>query len=232
MAVYNIDIIEPLQGKDIGLILGIPHTGVSLGTGDAQSKTFLIPTLPVFDRECDDPVPDEKDITVYVDGTEVTTGVTLTEAKTGGGYDTVTFTAAPADKKKVTIDYLEEMEPYIATALKVEPKYDSKDYGRLRSPLNKTQYGARSVTISLDLLFADLEFMSIFFDSTTGKMLGQPPVVYGYVPMMEDDVEIGRMYFTHCRIIPKTLVDVKASDQAAYSLELSVDEDPVLWQQS
>jgi len=234
MVYTNIDLLEPLQGKDVGLILGILYEGISLtGTVDDKNTKFTIDAkyLPLFDREADGTLDDD-DITVYDDGVAVTT-TTLTQTfdeKTDDYTCEVELTAAPATGSKVTADVIQETEPYIAQSLKVDAKYDEKTYGRLKSAVKKKSYGSREVTISLDLLFVDLAFTKIFFDSSTGEMLSEPPIVYAYIPLLDGDDEIGRLYFTQCRMIPKSLIDVKQGDQAGFSIELSVDTDPILYE--
>jgi len=236
MSYTNIDLLEPLQGKDVGLILGVLHEGITLtGTIDDKNTKFTIDAkyLPLFDREADGTL-DKDDITVYDDGVAVAvTSITHAFDKKTEDYTCdVELTAAPAAASKLTADVIQEKEPYIAQSLKVDAKYDEKTYGRLKSAVKKKSYGSREVTISLDLLFVDLEFTKIFFDTSTGEMLSEPPIVYAYIPLLDGDDEIGRLYFTQCRMIPKSVLDVKQGDQAGFSIELSVDTDPILWEAS
>lgn len=227
MAVYNIDALNPLQGKDIGIILGAQHSAV-VPTGDVNNsnKSFIISSsmLPLFDMDGGGPPSDKDDMEFTVDGSAVT--VSSWVESTG----TVTLASAPSSTAKIAVTFYEEKEPYIAHTLKVDAKYDEKTIGRLRSAAKKKIYGAREVTISVDLYLVDTEFLSLFFDSSTGAMLTTPPQVYGYIPMDVEGVEIGRIYFTECRMIPKSLLDVKEGDIAGYSLEISVSEDPILWE--
>lgn len=226
MAVTNIDLIEPLQGQNVGVVLGFENKGVGLsGEGGISGKVFQLPSeyLPVFDADASGPPADEDDITVYDDGVEV--AVDSLDPLNG----TVTLLNVPGSISKLTADFVKEFEPYIAQVTDVDVKYDETTYGRLRSSVKKKLYGAREVTISLELLMGDLSGIKIFFDSETGEMLEEPAKANAYIVLEKAGIGIGRIYFTSCRLVPKKLLGAKEGDTVSYELELTVDTNPILW---
>ncbi len=222
MAVTNIDLIEPLQGQNVGMVMGIPREGIAL-TG--TSTTYQIPEeyLPVFNRTCDGPPTHVGDITVYEDNVEV--GVAEINPVTG----VVTLEAVPSNTDGITADFVEEFEPYIAQVVNVDTSYDEETYGRLRSTVKKKLYGAREVTLSIDLLLGDLSSTRLFFDPATGEMLEEPTEVMAYVVLERGATGLGRLYFTSARMVPTSLFDASEGDTVKNSIELTVDTNPILW---
>jgi len=226
MVVTNIDQIEPLQGQNVGFVIGVLRKGEPLtGTVNGTNKVFTIDSdkLPIYDRECDGPPVDEKDITVYDDGVEV--DIDSIDLEKGE----ITLKNAPLAGSVMTVDFYEEFEPYICQVVDVDAKYDETTYGRIRSAVKKKLYGAREVTISAELLTGDLSSISIFFDQSTGEMLSEPPEVEAYVVLEKGSTAVGRMYFKSCRVVPKKLVSAKEGDTVGTDLEFTVDENPILW---
>lgn len=237
--IKDIDSIIALQGRNVGFIVGKPHFGVTL-TG--ATDTWQIPEdmLPVFPRTCISLTPIASDITVYEDG--VATTATITDIDNDPKSDTfgaVTFDGSLSGT--ITADFVEEFEPYLAQGIKCDVKQDTKTYGILHSDTKHTSFGAKEITLSEDNLLGDMQpLIDIGFEDYDGtnadlvpndidvyQMVGDPVTLYAYL-ILEKGKITERMYFPQVRSVLKNMIDVKEEDNAKWSMDITVDKDPLI----
>lgn len=225
----SLDSYEPFVGKDIGVVLGVVHEGLTLAaTASGSTKIFTFATAnqyPVYPEAMASTVG-AADITVYDDGVAVT--VSDFDESTWA----VTLASTPATESVITADYTEQFEPYIAQNVDISPKYTEKDYSRLRSALKKKMYPEYEVTVKIDLLAADFEVLKLAFDSTdSDQMFEEPPTVRAFLiadpRTATEDTRVlfipeGRLNF------PKLLSAKAGADFAETSIEIACDSRPVL----
>jgi len=231
--IKDIEAITALQGRNVGLIIGAIQTGVAL-TG--SGTTWNIPTalLPVFPRSCVSLTPTPNDIDIYEDGILSTETVVSIDNETGEVVMSGSLSGT------VTAGFVEAFEPYLAQNVKVDVKQDSKTYGILRSDMKHTSYGAKEITISEENLLGDLDpLIKLCFEDYDGvedvgadvevyQMVSEPRIIYAYVPMERGSTVVGRMYFPQVRAVMKSMVDVKEGDNAGFTIDVTVDKDPLL----
>lgn len=231
--ITDIEAITSLQGRNIGLVVGIEQTGITL-SGSGTSWVIPEEYLPVFPMSCVSFTPIGTDIILYEDGVVSDKTITDIDEETG------TITTSGSLSGTVTADFVEEFEPYLAQNVKVDVKQDEQSYGILRSDMKHKSYGAREVTISEDNLLGDLEpLIKICFEDYDGdaevpadveafQMVSEPREMYAYIPMEKGDEIVGRMYFPQVRAVLSSLLDVKEGDNAQFSLDITVDKDPII----
>ena len=174
--------IGALTGKDIGVLFGVIHEGITpTGTIDGSNKDFTIdpdeygPFYPANSYPKDF-ISTKSDVAVYVDGVAAT--ISSWTPSTG----VATLSAAPAAKSVVTADIVEQRELYIAQNAKLTPKQETDDLDQLRNPVTRKTYGNIEFTLAADYKVADLELMKLIFaeTATPGKYLypTEPPTIY------------------------------------------------------
>lgn len=231
--IKDIEAITALQGRNMGLIVGAIQLGVTL-TGSGTTWNIPEALLPVFPRSCVSLTPTPNDITIYEDGILSTETVVSIDNETGE------IVMSGSLSGTVTADFVEEFEPYLAQNVKVDVKQDSKTYGILRSDMKHTSYGAKEITISEENLIGDLDPMiKLCFEDYDGteevgddvevyQMVSEPRIVYAYIPMERGTEVVGRMYFPQVRAVMKSLADVKEGDNAGFTIDITVDKDPLI----
>jgi len=231
--IKDIEAITALQGRNMGLIVGAIQLGVTL-TGSGTTWNIPEALLPVFPRSCVSLTPTPNDITIYEDGILSTETVVSIDNESGE------IVMSGSLSGTVTADFVEEFEPYLAQNVKVDVKQDSKTYGILRSDMKHTSYGAKEITISEENLIGDLDPMiKLCFEDYDGteevgddvevyQMVSEPRIVYAYIPMERGTEVVGRMYFPQVRAVMKSLADVKEGDNAGFTIDITVDKDPLI----
>lgn len=231
--IKNIEAITALQGRNVGLIVGVIREGVTL-SGSGTAWTIPKENLPIFPRSGVSFTPIASDITLYENGTLSDAVITDIDEETGK------ITTDGSLSGTVTADFVEEFEPYLAQNVKVDVKQDTKVYGILHSDMKHTSYGAKEITISEDNLLGDLDpLILICFEDYDGdfdvpadveafQMQSEPQIMYAYIPMEKGDEIVGRLYFPQVRAVLSSLLDVKEGDNAQFSLDITVDTDPIL----
>lgn len=231
--IKDIEAITALQGRNMGLIVGAIQLGVTL-TGSGTTWNIPEALLPVFPRSCVSLTPTPNDITIYEDGILSTETVVSIDNETGE------IVMSGSLSGTITADFVEAFEPYLAQNVKVDVKQDSKTYGILRSDMKHTSYGAKEITISEENLIGDLDPMiKLCFEDYDGteevgddvevyQMVSEPRIVYAYIPMERGTEVVGRMYFPQVRAVMKSLADVKEGDNAGFTIDITVDKDPLI----
>lgn len=231
--IKDIEEITALQGRNVGLIIGAIQTGIVL-TGSGSSWTIPEEYLPVFPRSCVSLTPTPNDIDLYENGVLSEETIISIDNETG------VITTSGSLSSPVTANFVEAFEPYLAQNVKVDVKQDSKTYGILRSDMKHTSYGAKEITISEENLLGDLDPMiKLCFEDYDGEedvggdvevyqMVSEPRIVYAYIPMDRGSEVVGRMYFPQVRAVMKSLVDVKEGDNAGFTVDITVDKDPLI----
>ncbi len=256
-SVKNTELVLALQGKNTGLLVGIPpedETSASAatltGSINGTNKDFIFPMeYIIFPKSCVSIAPQPGDITIWLKkGTNFVVAEVASISKapntlTGRQeYIKVTLETAPSTETADSIVGLcvRQLEPYIQQNVKVEPKQDSSEYGQLRSENKHTTYGAISNTISQDALLGDLDILiDFFFEEYNGiqtvpddvevyQQTSEPKIIYACIPIEKGDEITGFMFFPQVRAVCKTLIDAKEGDNIGYSLELAVDQLPLI----
>lgn len=173
---------QPFTGKNVGLIFGVIHEGVT-PTGDVNdsNKDFVLnPTTygPFYPREsyAKDFVSTKADVTIYDDG--VPTTISSWTPSTG----TASLSAAPASKSVMTADVVEQRELFIAQNAKLTPKRNTDDLDQLRNSTTRKTYGNTEWTLTADYKVASMELMKLVFQETTTAGVyeypEEPPLIY------------------------------------------------------
>ena len=158
----------PYTGKNVGVIIGIKHEGISLGTqSGTENKTFVFdPTIygPAYPAKsyAKDFKATKEDMTVYDDGVAGTIS-TWTEA-TG----TAELSEAPADKSVMTGDVVEQRELFIAQSLSLKPKRESDDLNQLRVDGKRKTFASTEWTLTIDYKTASADLAKVIFEPVTG----------------------------------------------------------------
>lgn len=234
MATYN-DLYTalPKTGKDVGVIFGVIHTGVSLGTQtgtENKSFTFTPATYgPFYPREsyAKDFVSTKADVTIYDDGVAAT--ISTWTPSTG----VAELSAAPADKSVMTGDVVEQRELYIAQNAKLTPKRQTDDLDQLRNSTTRKTYGNTEWTLTADFKVADLELMKLIFEETTTQgryeYPDEPPLIYCAILIEEAGSIEGIIYCEDVRVDFADMLNAKAGKDAVENgFELTFGSAPVL----
>jgi hypothetical protein len=174
--------IDALTGKDVGVIFGIIHEGITpTGTVDGTNTKFVIdpdtygPFYPHTSKPKDF-VPTKSDVTVYDDGVAAT--ITTFTPSTGEAE----LSAAPAEKSVMTADVVEQRELYIAQNATLTADQDTSELDQLRNPVKRKTYGNIEFTLKADFKIGDLETMKLIFDETATQGVyeypTEPPTIY------------------------------------------------------
>lgn len=182
---------NPLNGKDVGVIFGKVHKGVSIGTGNGSNKDFTFTPAtygPFFPTATypDDLTADTSgsDVKVYADGVEVT--VSAFDPDTG----VATLADAPADKAVMTGDCCEQLELYIAQNAKLTPNRETSTLDQLRCSVQRESDVAVEFTFTGGFKMADLETLKFMFSSTStaGRYeFPDEPIDCSVAIILEDD---------------------------------------------
>lgn len=234
MATYTDKYTAPaLTGKDVGIIFGIIHEGITpSGTVNSSNKDFVIsPTTygPFYPREsyAKDFVSTKSDVTVYDDGVECTIDVW---APTTG---TATLSAAPTTGSTMTADVVEQQELYIAQNATLSPKQDTDNLDQLRNSVSRQSYGNIEYTLKADFKIADLETLKLVFDTTAtpGKyeFPDEPPEIYCAILIEENSSLVGIIYCENVRANFGDILSAKAGKDAVENgFELTFGTAPIL----
>lgn len=158
----------PYTGKNVGIVLGVKHEGISLGTQTGtENKTFVFdPTIygPAYPAKsyAKDFKATKEDMTVYDDGVAGTIS-TWTEA-TG----TAELSTAPADKSVMTGDIVEKRELFIAQSLSLKPKRETDDLSQLRVAGKRKTFGDTEWTLTIDYKTASDDLAKLIFEPVSG----------------------------------------------------------------
>jgi len=158
----------PYTGKNVGVIIGVVHEGISLGAqSGVENKDFIFTPAtygPFYPREsyAKDFVSTKDDVTVYDDGVEAT--IASWTPSTG----TATLSAAPADKSVMTGDVVEQRELFIAQNLSLKPKRESDDLSQLRVGGKRKTYGDTEWTLTIDYKTASEDLAKLIFEPVSG----------------------------------------------------------------
>lgn len=159
----------PYTGKNVGVVIGVKHEGISLGTQTGtENKTFVFnPTLygPAYPAKsyAKDFKATKEDMTVYDDGVAGTIS-TWTEA-TG----TAELSAAPADKSVMTGDIVEQRELFIAQKLSLKPTREKDKLDQLRVEGTRNTFGNTEWTLTIDYKTASADLAKVIFEPVTGS---------------------------------------------------------------
>lgn len=158
----------PYTGKNVGVIIGIKHEGISLGTqSGTENKTFTFdpatygPFFPI-NSYAKDFVSTKDDVTVYDAGVAAT--INTWTVATGAAE----LSAAPADKSVMTGDVVEQRELFIAQSLSLKPKRESDDLNQLRVDGKRKTFGSTEWTLTIDYKTASADLAKVIFEPVTG----------------------------------------------------------------
>ena len=252
--IKNTDLIPALTGESFTLIVGVPRTRVKCTeVPNGTLKKFTLPdgAFPIYPRSGMVITPTKADITVeYLKGTTYTSADadvkqinSITDTDSGlAAYKEIEFTStvASATADYICVTVVEEVKPYIAQTLKASIKQTTKTYNEIGSSMTHTSYTAQEITIDQDNLMGDMDVLqALLFETYAGTgtpetgydaytMISQPKDIYCYIPVVGDDAEIkGRFYFQG-KIVPTGLIDLKAGDNAQFSLQISIMDNPIM----
>ena len=103
-------------GRDVEVKLQVPAVEDVSSQADGTNTVFTVSHTPISDRDMDGVADEPEHVTVYVDGVEAT--VSAVDDDQGQ----ITLASAPAQGSKVIIEYMYDLEPYVAQELTLEPK--------------------------------------------------------------------------------------------------------------
>jgi hypothetical protein len=216
MATYNDKTTaKPYTGKNVGVVIGVKHEGVSLGTqSGTDNKDFVFtpatygPAYP-YKSYAKDFKATKEDMTVYDDGVAGTIS-TWTEA-TG----TASLSSAPADKSVMTGDIVEQRELFIAQKLSIKPKRETSDLYQLRVAGKRKTSDDTEWTLTIDYKTASEDLAKLIFEPVTGHAgrytyPEEPPQLYAAV------------------IVERTVSGVTTIEKIYYCEDLDADFDTLL----
>ena len=177
-----------LTGKDVGIIFGKKHDGVSITWTSGSTFTISASTYGPFYPKAsypDDFTATKDDITVYDDGVAVS--VSAFTPATGIG----TLGSSPTGGSTMTADVVEQQELYIAQNAKLTPKTEDEKLDQLRNPVQRKTFGNTEWTLKADFKVADLESMKLIFEPVSGhtgryEFPDTPPEIYVAI-LLEDE---------------------------------------------
>lgn len=235
-----------IESPKAKIVLGLEHIKeTTTGTIDGSNKNFQVKNGPIFPRRKLSIAPEPTDVTVYLlkgttySPTTVTNINTVIDTETDlEYYGEIELAAAPtaAAADAVVVTYHEELTPYKIQSVKDDSKRDSKDVTEVGSDLKQTSYGAKSKTLTIESIVADVEPQrKIGFEEYTGSGTVQEGYIayderegmislLAYINVADtDDNFIGRYYYEG-RGDLKELFGLKTGDNPTTSIEMAVDE--------
>lgn len=235
-----------IESPKAKIVLGIEHIKEpAIGDIDGTNKKFTVKNGPIFPRNKRSIPPQPNDVTVYLlkgttyTETTVTSINTITDTDLDMEYfGEIELPTAPAASAAdaVVVTYHEELTPYKIQSVKDDSKRDSKDVTEIGSDIKQTSYGAKSKTLTIESIVADIEPQrKIGFEEYTGSGTVQEGYIAydereGMVNLLAyvnvegtGDVFIGRYYYEGRGDI-KELFGLKTGDNPTTSIEIAVDE--------
>lgn len=224
---------DALTGKDVGIIFGIIHEGLTpTGEVNDSNKDYVVDPDdygPFYPREsyAKDFVSTKDDVTIYDDG--VACEISAWDEETG----TASLSAAPAAGSTMTADVVEQQELYIAQNATLSPKQETDTLDQLRNPTQRQSYGNIEYTLKADFKIADLETLKLVFDptATPGKyeFPDEPPEIYCAILIEEAGSLQGIIYCENVRANFGDILSAKAGKDAVENgFELTFGTAPIL----
>lgn len=223
-----------LTGKDIGIVFGVIHEGITpSGTPETGVlKDFVIDPAtygPFYPRESypKDFVSTKSDVTVYDDGVKCT--VSSWAPSTG----TATLSAAPETGSTMTADIVEQRELYIAQNVAINTDQDEDDLYQLRNAVKRKNYGNIKFNLKADFKVADLETMKLIFEETATDGIyefpTERPVIYCAIIIEKDEEIIGIIYCEDVKADFSDIINASAGkDPVENGFELTFGTAPIL----
>jgi len=238
-----------IESPKAHIVLGIEHIKEqmvgTIGGSPIPNTVFEVAHGPIFPRRKLSIAPQPEDVTVYL-----LKGTTYTEAAVASVdlitdvdtdlqyYGQVTLQTAPTAETAdgVYITYHEELTPYKIQSIKDDSKRDSTDVTEIGSDLKQISYGAKSKTLTIESIVADVEPQrKVGFDTYTGSGTVQDGYeayderggmisLLAYVNIADTNDEfVGRYYYEGRGDITE-LFGLKTGDNPTTSIEIAVDE--------
>ena len=220
-----------LTGKDVGIVFGKIHEGVTVTWSSGATFTVSPTTYgPFYPRQSysDSFTATTDDITVYDDGVAVT--VSAFTPSTGVG----TMGSSPTGGSTITADVVEQQELYIAQNAKLTPKTEDEKLDQLRNPVQRKTFGNTEFTLKADFKVADLETLKLIFEETTTtgvyEFPSTPPTIYCAVLLEdENDALTGIIYCEDVYAQFDDILSAKAGKDAVENgFELTFGSMPIL----
>lgn len=227
-----------LTGSNIGFFVGIPRKGGdAIGDVNGTNKRFTVANPPIFPVSCNDITVKKDDITVYVDGEAVPVSSIIEDEE---GYPVgFELQSAPEIGDKVTVDYYEQLEPFIATKIEPSLDQDTKEVNPINQDTKITAYGTIKTELKATVVMTENgleQFKALmFYDDTPAgvtdrkvyRMYQTPQNLYAYTQFRMQDEIMARMYFENVRVKP-SIPGGEGGEQLEAELEMTVAGTPIL----